>query len=216
MTPEGVVVPEPEFPILKIESQDERSTKFFTQVWMKCLTVLGDYHRSIVDSPPGWCNWQVAQWAKEEKPDDQLRFAAWEGKVMVGFLNLRIGFPSRSEPGKHLVYIEHLATAPGNMWTLLWGRRFHGVGRALMAFAVLESMKSGCEGRIGLHAADEFARDWYSRLSTPESGPMFTHQATGVPGPKRSKRTDLPNLTDPYLESNTVSALELLEGYRVG
>ncbi len=47
------------------------------------------------------------------------KVVAWCGANLVGFLNLWAGFPASHSPGKHVLYVEHLAAAPGNLESAL-------------------------------------------------------------------------------------------------
>lgn len=75
----------------------------------------------------------------------------------------------QDQHGSDLVYVSYLATAP---WNRPSGNRlgqFQGVGRLLVAVAVVESIARGCDGRIGLHALVG-ASGFYDRLGFVSRG----------------------------------------------
>ena len=202
------------YPILDIRPQDTKSTEFFGKVWAKCANVVRDYSSGLKQPVPGWCHWDVARWAKEPLAAGQLRFSAWEGDAMAGFLNLRVPFGSQIDSSLNVVYIEHVATAPGHLSVPIWGRRLHGVGKALIAFAVLTSYQLGNEGRVALHAADDEASGFYDALNSGYQERLFPCRKTGVAGPIRPNQPNTPGLDKVYFEADGVVAAEFLAGYR--
>ncbi len=205
----------PRFPVLDIRPQDKQAVEFFASVWSRCQQAHTSYDAASSRPPKGWCRWQVTQWAKSDPLEGQHRYAAWLGDVLVGFLNVRLGFPSRATPGTEVVYVEHVATAPGNILTPLWGRRLIGVGTALLAYSVLESVNRGCGGRVGLHAADGDAEAFYLALNRRFGEQLFLHREQhGVPAPRHPRQTNEPGLDQVYLEGEPSGCLTLLEGYR--
>lgn len=60
--------------------------------------------------------------------------------------------PSRIDSSASLVYVQYLATAPWNRIGLGPECGFLGIGRLLVARAVLDSVSRGYDGRIGLHS----------------------------------------------------------------
>lgn len=59
---------------------------------------------------------------------------------------------SRQTPGKRLVYINGVASAPWNREVIQRPPKFKGVGTALLRFARSRSVELGYEGRVGLHS----------------------------------------------------------------
>jgi len=109
------------------------------------------------------------------------------------------------------MYVEHMATAPGNMATDLWERRLCHIGQALLAFSVLQSHQGGFEGLLGLHAADDSALSYYDKLNDDFGGRLFLDKTLEIsaPWPYGDKAK-----SRPYLETTLAGALELLEAYR--
>jgi hypothetical protein len=194
---------------LRISAMDEGAHTQLKGVWSKMYTALRNYHecKGSVEVP-SWTSWNLSDWYQSKKVTDRLKFAAWIGDVLVGFLNVRAGYPCHSEPGKCLLYIEHIATAPGNILQDIWGRRFKSVGTALVAYSILQSIERGYEGRIGLHAADDAAADYYVRLSDKHR--ILLPPKTEIPGTPEDRQARL----HPYFESDPVRARLFLEGYR--
>jgi hypothetical protein len=127
-------------------------------------------------------------------------------------LNVWPDFDSILQPGKRVLYVEHLAAAPGNLSTALWVRRFGRVGGALFAYAVLLSHQQGFEGRLGLHAADAGAPGFYRHLNTgPCHGILFHPEQTGIAGPTPRGAHETGKT---YLETTEAGATIWLEEYR--
>lgn len=59
---------------------------------------------------------------------------------------------SRLMPGKRLVYVDGIASAPWNREMIQRPPTYKGVGTALLAFARTRSLELGFEGRVGLHS----------------------------------------------------------------
>lgn len=161
---------------------------------------------------PGYVAWEPHDWSKATKGvEDRVKVTAWDGKTMVGFVNLRSAFSSPYDSAKRVMYVEHMAAAPGNLATDLWERRLSYVGQALLAYAVLQSHQAGFGGLLGLHAADDEALAYYERLNSDFEGKLFLEKVLDVAAPfptgdkARSK---------PYLETTPAGASELLEAYR--
>jgi hypothetical protein len=114
------------------------------------------------------------------------------------------------DPARRLVYVEHMAAAPGQLDTPLWKRRFSRVGLALLAYAVLQSHLQGCDGRIGLHAADDIALAYYLDLHRRLGGGLFLPQRDGVPGMPRPDDCR----RKPYLETTDDGPSLLLERFK--
>ena len=70
---------------------------------------------------------------------------------------------SQFTPGKRLVGIDALATAPWNRPSIQRPRDLEGVGTALLAFARERSLALGYQGRVGLYSLPE-AVGFYERL----------------------------------------------------
>jgi len=73
------------------------------------------------------------------------------------------------EIGKPLIYIEFLATAPWNRKLLVEKPVLGGVGKLLFVKAIIESLQSDFEGRVGLHSLPG-AVSWYTYLGMRDFG----------------------------------------------
>lgn len=195
---------------LRIEPQDEACHKMFSGVWGRMQAALTGFCKNLgqVDCP-GWAGWDLSRWYTSKEPSDRIKYAAWVGDSVVGILNVRPGFPSHFEPEEKLLYIEHVAASPGDIATPLWERRYSSIGTALMAYAILQSVNRGFKGRVGLHAADRAAADFYSNLHGKFS--LFVADPKiGVAGTEQDKRA----AERPYFEVDPEAGLILLEDYR--
>jgi hypothetical protein len=124
-----------------------------------------------VDEDRHW-RWRVKY---ELRQSNELTpcFVLEVGTSTEGLLYLVIGshFCRLTEQaGFPLVYVDLVATAPWNRpHPNGIGQRYAGVGRALLAYAVLHSRALGFEGRIGLHSLPG-AEAFYAKMFM--TGPM--------------------------------------------
>ncbi|WP_162660100.1 hypothetical protein [Tuwongella immobilis] len=199
---------------LDIHEHDEAAKGQYLGVWQKLCQALQKHHELGKRPPaPEWAAWKPGEWCDQKHGyESRLKFVATCGANLVGFLNCWPNVPSVYDSTKHVLYVEHLAAAPGNIDCELWRKRFRFVGQALLAVAVLLSKQYGHEGRLGLHVADDRAFGFYRHISERHcGGNLFHPEQTGIPGPtprrehERSKR---------YLETVENAASEWLEGYR--
>jgi hypothetical protein len=72
-------------------------------------------------------------------------------------------------PGKRLVYITRLVTAPPNRIEIQNPPRFKGVGTVLLRLARIRSVELGYGGRIGLHSLPNSFR-FYERINMINCG----------------------------------------------
>src|SRR5262245_25879800 len=186
--------------VLDIRAHDETATKYLAGVWHKMSQAVSKYHELAGDDAgcPGWVSWKPHDWCKEQRGvEDRLKFVAWNGSAMAGFLFLRPGFVSPHDPARRVMYVENVATVPGNHRTKIWCRQLRFVGLALLAFAVLQSKEDGFAGLLGLHAADDEALSYYRGMPDLLGGPVFLPEVAGVPGPPPRGGAAA---TRPYLE----------------
>lgn len=202
--------------LLEIRPHDDPAKQQYRGVWNKLSQAVQKHHELGPKTPaPAWTTWKPWDWCDQRKGyESRQQFVAWAGNQLVGFLNVWPDFDAIHQASKRVLYIEHLAAAPGNLTTELWERRFRGVGAALFAYAVLVSHQRGFGGRLGLHVADEAALEFYRHLHSKKcGGALFYPEQSGVPGPtphgedERSKT---------YLETKEDAATGWLEGYRHG
>ena len=82
----------------------------------------------------------------------------------------RSAVPSRLAAGQMATYLMFLEAAPWNLKEHPGGRRFGGVGAALLEEAVLTSLSAGLGGRVHLSALPQ-AEEFYRKLGMTELGP---------------------------------------------
>ena len=76
------------------------------------------------------------------------------------FVSLTAFAREPSQEGKHLVYIEMLATAPWNRHGFTDQPQYKGVGPFLLVAAISHSFAEEFQGRIGLHSLPQ-SESWY-------------------------------------------------------
>ncbi|MBD2496734.1 MAG: GNAT family N-acetyltransferase [Nostoc sp. TH1S01] len=76
---------------------------------------------------------------------------------------------SRLAPGKRLVYVDGIASAPWNREVIQRPPKYKGVGTALLSFARTRSLELGFEGRVGLHSLPG-AEKFYERQGMIDLG----------------------------------------------
>jgi hypothetical protein len=197
---------------LEIKPFDANADRYLREVWGKMQLAAEKFHAANGETIPGWAEWKVHDWATKTKGcEDRQKFMAWHGATVAGFINLRPAFPSQKVTGKGMVYVEHMAASPGNQRTKIWCRYLKHVGEALLAYAVFESKRQGFDGLIGLHAADEEARKYYTALNAGRSNLLFHPEMKDVPGvlPHGESAKN-----KSYFESTLEGANQLLEDYR--
>ena len=183
-----------------------------SKVWQRLHGAMENHHKACGRPAPGWTTWKPWDWCAENKHvyEQRIKYVAWAGDVPAGFLNVWDDVGSVYSVGKRLLYIEHVAAAPGNVATEIWGKRFEAVGSALFAFTALLSCQRGHEGRIGLHAADESALEFYRRLDAKCAGRMLYSEGKGIAGPTPRGELDRDKT---YLETREEGARGWLENY---
>jgi hypothetical protein len=198
---------------LAVQAYDDGAKEHFQSVWKRLYGALERHHKNCNRPAPAWTGWKPWDWCEESKPgyEGRIKNVAWSGDVPVGFLNLWTDFPSVHQPGKTVLYLEHIAAAPGNNRTELWHRRFRAVGGALFAYTVLLSQQRGFDGRIGLHVADADALGFYRRLHAKVGDALFYPDQTGVRGPTPRGAHETGKT---YLETTEAGAARWLEEYR--
>jgi hypothetical protein len=199
---------------LDVVPSNDRAKQHFQSVWQRLSLAVDGMHKIENLDLPGWVGWQPWKWCDDRRVAYQPRqkFVAWCGTAQVGILNVWAGFDSVHEAGERTLYVEHVGAAPGNLDTELWSRRYRGVGKALMAYAVLLSDDQGFEGRLTLHAADAIALSFYRHINGKLGGNLFYPERTGVLGPTPHAAGGDAGRT--FLETRQPEALRLLEVYR--
>lgn len=99
------------------------------------------------------------------------KFALECDRVTQGLMMLELdSHRSRLEPGKSIVYVDFLATAPWNRRSIQNPPDYKGVGSVFFQFAILRSHELEYQGRVGLHALPK-AVDFYTQLGMQNFGP---------------------------------------------
>ncbi len=70
---------------------------------------------------------------------------------------------SQITPGKRLVYISYIATAPWNREVIQRPPKLQGIGTALLIFARTRSLDLGYSGRVGLHSLPGYEKFYDNR-----------------------------------------------------
>jgi hypothetical protein len=199
---------------LEIREHDELAKSQYLGVWQKLCQALQKHHELGKGPPaPEWVAWKPGEWCDQKRGyEPRLKFVASCGANQVGFLNCWPDVVSAVDPTKRVLYVEHLAAAPGNLDSELWRKRFRFVGQALLAYAVMLSRQRAFDGRLGLHVADERALGFYRHLSQKFcNGALFHPERIDVPGPTPRGEHER---TKTYLETNEAGANGWLERYR--
>lgn len=201
------------FAELEVRPYDDRTKQQFQSVWQRLCVALQGHHKICTRAAPAWTTWKPWDWCEERKPgyEGRIKYAAWCGDMLAGFLNVWADFPSAHQAGKVVLYLEHIAAAPGNQTTELWNRRYKAVGAALFAYAVLMSHQKGFDGRLGLHVAEAEALGFYHHISKKCGEPLFYPDKTDVAGPTPRGASEKGKT---YLETTEAGALRWLQEYR--
>ncbi len=201
--------------LLEFRPHDDRAKQQYLGVWQKMSQALQKHHQLGGGvAAPEWTAWKPGEWCDQRRGNEnRQQVVAWCGDNLVGFLSIWPNCPSACQPGKSLLYVEHMAAAPGNITTQLWVRRFRRVGEALFAYAILVSHLQGLEGRLGLHAAEASVLGFYRKLHEKCGNNLFHSERTGVVGPTPHGEREGSKV---YLETKEAGATGWLEGYRRG
>jgi hypothetical protein len=200
--------------LLEVRPHDDAAKQRYLGVWQKMSQALQKRHQLVGTTVPEWTTWKPGEWCDQRRGNEnRQQLVAWCGDDLAGFLNVWPDHLSVFQTGKGVLYVEHLAAAPGNITTDLWVRRFGRVGETLFAYAVLVSHLRGFEGRLGLHVAEDTALKFYRRLHEKCEGRLFHPERNGVVGPTPHGARD-PAKT--YLETTEAGATDWLEEYRRG
>ncbi len=200
--------------VLDIREHDERAEEQFRRCWDKMHQALRNYHECVgTDAKcPSWAQWNtLSRMHQKASVGDRLKFAAWDGDSLAGFLHLR---PNVSLDGRDkTLYVESMASAPGSRQTEIWGStEMSHVGAALLAFAINVASEKSLGSGISLHADTDDIAGYYRNLRI-DGKPLFAPDELGVPGPaplgdKMKVRAFFATLQD--------GANALLERYRIG
>jgi hypothetical protein len=92
-------------------------------------------------------------------------------ELIQGIVLFGVDFrPSRAEPLHQLIYVNYLDTSPWNRRDQILPGKLRGVGTSLVEVAQEVSLRSGCEGWLGLHSL-EGSDGFYDRLGLQNYGP---------------------------------------------
>lgn len=119
---------------------------------------------------------QDSHWDWVRKHRDTSKLLSYEGyalecnQITEGLMLLECDFHrSRLEPGKNLIYVDSLATAPWNRPSIQDPPDYKGVGVALITFAIQHSIDLEYKGRVGLHSLPD-AEGFYKKLKMVDFG----------------------------------------------
>ncbi len=99
---------------------------------------------------------------------DALAIQSASGNV-EGAMTYRIDAKSQLDPGKGVVYVDRLATAPRSRPWLVDPPKYKGIGSVLLLCAVRESYALGLEGRVWLTSLpSERTRQFYRKRGFQE------------------------------------------------
>lgn len=186
---------------LDIRPECEAAREQFKRVWKKLNATIKSHSELSDYDLPALANWQPHNWS-QEIVQGREKLVAWDGDSLAGFLYLRTDFVS-SKTSSRLIYVENIATSPGNLDTRVWGRRLKYVGLSLLAFACHRSVEDGLGGRIGLHSVSE-AVSFY-KMTNDKFQLFEISEEVGVDG-------TLPQHAEmPYFESSQDGAAALLK-----
>lgn len=88
-----------------------------------------------------------------------------QGLIMFDALGHRSAF----EPGRRIIYVDYLATAPWNRSSIQNPPEYRTVGRTLLVFARYRSEELGYDGLVGLHSLPS-AEPFYERNGMIDCG----------------------------------------------
>ncbi|MGJ3252632.1 MAG: hypothetical protein ACFE0J_16110 [Elainellaceae cyanobacterium] len=113
-------------------------------------------------------------WLRKHKATELMlnheKYAIECDRLTQGLMMLEVDLHrSRQAADKHLVYVDFLATAPWNRYSMQDIPDYKGVGSAMLDYAIWRSLELGYGGRIGLHALPE-AEGFYSKRNLVNFG----------------------------------------------
>ena len=190
---------------LEIRPFGDESIRHFKSVWKKLNEALLRNAEYRGADAPHWARWKPWAWAKEAG-NDREGFCAWLDGTAVGFVNVREPFTSAADDSQ-LLYIEHVATFPGNMTTSLWNRRLADVGVSLVGYCACQAQKRNLSG-LALHSVEE-SLSWWQRVVPEKLGieAVFSDATNGVQGFHEG------NAEQPYLETQPGALSKVTERF---
>ena len=174
----------PQLALLRVALLDDIIT--WQETWQPLLQEKGQYDGE-------WPWKEHIEHALHHK--DALCLAVVRGEELDALASFRIERgTSRLVPGKDLIYIEYVGTAPWNQASPVGDLQIRGLGKALLRIAVGLSKELGLEGRVGLHSKKE-VEGFYRRIGMREVKPEDTGDGIWL-----------------YFETGPAEAETLLEG----
>ncbi len=97
--------------LVEFRPHDEAAKQHYLGVWHKLSQALQKHHQLVGGIvAPEWTTWKPGEWCDQQRGyENRLKFVAWCGCHLIGFLNVRPDFDSIHQTGKNVLYIEHLA-----------------------------------------------------------------------------------------------------------
>ncbi len=136
------------------EDLDRESAKYLSMHWSSnnWWAEIVRTKTLIADEPDYHWDW-VTVISKQvlNKPSGRSVCLRSPDGVIQGAMIYRIGAKSALHPGKNVVYVDRLATAPRNRSNLVQTARFSRVGECLLRYAMVESLSYGLGGRLTVY-----------------------------------------------------------------
>lgn len=126
--------------------------------WRPFVSAAEAKHRrgkKVRATPPEDLHWEwdkKTEWSRSKLALQRFALTA-EGELQ-GLMMLNLAKYSKlpNQVGRHVTYVEFLATAPWNRPDFVAESRYRGVGLALMRVAIEVSRSESFKGRVGLHS----------------------------------------------------------------
>lgn len=123
-----------------------------------------DTRKYKLNKKNGWFTWST-----EFKPDNRVF-----GMFILGENDIQ-GLISLQNLDNEYMYISLMEASPINQYNNMH-RRYEGVGKNLLCFAISQSFDLGLEGYVGLHAKKNYNEKYYQDLKA-----VCTHVMDGRP-----------------------------------
>ena len=133
------------------ENLDRESAKYLSTHWREDNWWAGIFEPKspIADEPDYHWNWvDVISRQVLNKPTARSVCLKSPDGAIQGAMVYRIGARSALNPGKKVVYVDRLATAPRNRSNLVPTPRFSRVGECLLRYAMVDSISYGLGGGL--------------------------------------------------------------------
>ena len=116
----------------------------YEQVWREPLRELDEEDKTM--------SWRFKKQLAERHPYNEACAIEYDNLTQGMILLDPQNRWSLFAPGKRVVYVEAIASAPWNRYWIQRPPELKGVGRSLLSFAKQRSIELGYAGRVGLHS----------------------------------------------------------------